>query len=143
MVNLDDELCLSFDGESLDDYDENVKIIHSRLYESTSGLLGSCSSLIGSINPENTLSTNAGDQNCSLISLSSFYLLYQFDLRRLFSSYFLEIHYLNTEILHRILANYLTVQFSLFWLTLLTTELKPFRQSYKLQDLQVPLEFYF
>ncbi|VDN54124.1 unnamed protein product [Dracunculus medinensis] len=59
MVNLDDELCLSFDGESLDDYDENVKIIHSRLYESTSGLLGSCSSLIGSINPENTLSTNA------------------------------------------------------------------------------------
>lgn len=55
MANLDDELSLSFDGDSLDEcngarnsFDED----QARLQHSTSGLLGSCSSLINTLNSD-------------------------------------------------------------------------------------------
>ncbi|EJD73781.1 hypothetical protein LOAG_18821 [Loa loa] len=55
MANLDDELCLSFDGDlsvdierSLNDEFETVQ--HNHLRQSSSGLIGSCTSLIDSLN---------------------------------------------------------------------------------------------
>uniref|UniRef100_A0A915PW32 PPM-type phosphatase domain-containing protein n=1 Tax=Setaria digitata TaxID=48799 RepID=A0A915PW32_9BILA len=54
MANLDDELCLSFDGDlsvdignSLNDECENVQ--HNHLRQSSSGLIGSCASLVESL----------------------------------------------------------------------------------------------
>lgn len=54
MANLDDELCLSFDGDlsvdinsSLSDDFETLQ--HNHLRQSSSGLIGSCTSLVDSL----------------------------------------------------------------------------------------------
>ncbi|VDD89610.1 unnamed protein product [Enterobius vermicularis] len=55
MANLDDELSLSFDGDSLDECNGarcSVEEDQTRLQHSTSGLLGSCSSLINTLNSD-------------------------------------------------------------------------------------------
>lgn len=55
MANLDDELSLSFDGDSLDGYGSASDSYHDesgRLQHSTSGLLGSCTSLMNTLNTE-------------------------------------------------------------------------------------------
>uniref|UniRef100_A0A0R3RKQ8 PPM-type phosphatase domain-containing protein n=1 Tax=Elaeophora elaphi TaxID=1147741 RepID=A0A0R3RKQ8_9BILA len=54
MANLDDELCLSFDGDLSADLgsslnDESETLQHNHLRQSSSGLIGSCTSLVDSL----------------------------------------------------------------------------------------------
>uniref|UniRef100_F1KU98 PP2C-like domain-containing protein n=2 Tax=Ascaris suum TaxID=6253 RepID=F1KU98_ASCSU len=57
MANLDDELSVSFDGDSLDEWEgindqpQSSNLTTSQMRQSSSGLVGSCSSLIGPSTP--------------------------------------------------------------------------------------------